>query len=74
MKPIVYKHRKIVLKPVPGSGRINARCTVFIDGREIGEASSFLALSFAVDRIDAEPIVMALARWQPNWRLVSHGP
>jgi hypothetical protein len=28
MKPIVYKHRKIVLKPVPGSGRINARIAV----------------------------------------------
>jgi len=57
MKPLIYKHRKIVLKPVPGSGKINARCTVYIDGQEIGEASSFLALSFAVDRIDSEPIV-----------------
>jgi hypothetical protein len=57
MKPIIYKHHKIVLKPVPGSGKINARCQIFIDGQEIGEASSFLALSFAVDHIDAQPVV-----------------
>jgi hypothetical protein len=57
MKPIIYKHRKIELRPIRGSGRVNARCTVYIDGKDIGEASSFLALSFAVDRIDAEPIV-----------------
>lgn len=56
-KPIIYKHRKIELRPIAGSGKINARCTVYIDGKDIGEASSFLALSFAVDRIDSEPIV-----------------
>ncbi len=57
MKPITYKQRKIELRPIAGSGRINARCTIYIDGKQIGEASSFLALSYAVDRIDAEPIV-----------------
>ncbi len=57
IKPITYKGRKIELRPIPGSGRINARCTMYIDGKDIGEASSFLALAYAVDRINAEPIV-----------------